>query len=409
MNGNIGSGVVSGPTGGTGGGGMPFASNAGNFFSALPTSGPKTQATGGWASAVGQAADFAGAFIKPKNEYDGEYGNITAGMDAAYDKVSDTLMNIPGWGQIAGGAMKGMELLGKGLGRLGGGTDGKTRKDAILGSNFFNWNIGLINGFGGKKTISIDRDYRTWALAGNSYTGSEGDFGSAMGKIGKYGAWSSKQRRRANELISEAGRTQNELNTIMDYNQMRLQSLAQQQDMNNQEYMNLMNGGYDQGAIHAARKGGILSNLKAFQIAHRVAYRSQHQAEPDFSGLDIQLVGDVDKFQNGGQMNLIPEGALHARKHNLEEVNPELKGEITHKGIPVVSSESGEQQAEIELNEIILNKELTDEIEELRKQYHEAETQKDKDEIARKAGELLAIDIIENTDDRTGLLKEIKV
>jgi hypothetical protein len=34
--------------------------------------------------------------------------------------------------------------------------------------------------------------------------------------------------------------------------------------MNNQEYMNLMNGGYDQGAIHAAKKGGILSNLKAF-------------------------------------------------------------------------------------------------------------------------------------------------
>jgi hypothetical protein len=122
--------------------------------------------------------------------------------------------------------MKGMELLGKGLGRLGGGTDGKTRKDAILGSNFFNWNIGLINGFGGKETISIDRDYRTWALAGNSYNGSEGDFSSAMGRIGKYGAWSSKQRRRANELISDAGRTQNELNTIMDYNQMRLQSLA---------------------------------------------------------------------------------------------------------------------------------------------------------------------------------------
>nr|DAE33126.1 MAG TPA: hypothetical protein [virus sp. ctrcb4]DAR12779.1 MAG TPA: hypothetical protein [Crassvirales sp.] len=52
-------------------------------------------------------------------------------------------------------------------------------------------------------------------------------------------------------------------------------------------------------------------------------------------------------------MNLIPEGALHARKHNLEEVNPELEGQITKKGIPVITHSEGgvTQTAEIEKNE----------------------------------------------------------
>lgn len=40
---------------------------------------------------------------------------------------------------------------------------------------------------------------------------------------------------------------------------------------------------------------------------------------------------DPQKFQVGGKMNLVPEGALHARKHNLEEVDPDLKGQITKK------------------------------------------------------------------------------
>ena len=51
------------------------------------------------------------------------------------------------------------------------------------------------------------------------------------------------------------------------------------------------------------------------------------------------------KFQSGGSINVIPEGALHARKHNMD-----IDG-ITKKGIPVVSEgENGkvEQQAEIE-------------------------------------------------------------
>jgi hypothetical protein len=58
-------------------------------------------------------------------------------------------------------------------------------------------------------------------------------------------------------------------------------------------------------------------------------------------------------------MSLIPEGALHKNKHHIEDVNPDLKGDITEKGIPVIDKE-GEQVCEIERNEIIFSKELTD-------------------------------------------------
>jgi hypothetical protein len=43
------------------------------------------------------------------------------------------------------------------------------------------------------------------------------------------------------------------------------------------------------------------------------------------------------KFQQGGSINIIPEGALHAHKHNMD-----MEG-ITPKGIPVVSNKKGSE------------------------------------------------------------------
>lgn len=118
---------------------------------------------------------------------------------------------------------------------------------------------------------------------------------------------------------------------------------------------------------------------------------------------------NTQKFQNGGAVNIIPAGELHARKHNLVEKNPDLEG-ITKKGIPVIAIDGGElnQSAEIERNEIIFSLETTKKLEELRKKYKSAESQSEKDEIAIAAGILLESEIIENTIDNTGLLKEVK-
>ena len=108
-------------------------------------------------------------------------------------------------------------------------------------------------------------------------------------------------------------------------------------------------------------------------------------------------------FKQGGQMNLIPEGALHARKNNMKLAE---SGDVTHKGIPVVDNQ-GQQQAEIECNEIILNLTTTQKIEKFYKEYKEEESQSKKDEIAIECGKMLAKSIIEDTDDKTDLIQEI--
>lgn len=135
------------------------------------------------------------------------------------------------------------------------------------------------------------------------------------------------------------------------------------------------------------------------------------------------ILKSISKFKEGGKVNVIPDGALHARKHNLSD---DVKQSVTDKGIPVIEildkgdvleyeddettpkvlAEGGEilQHAEIEINEIIFNKELTNKLEEMFKLY------KDGDEsVVIKAGKLLTYEILENTEDNTGLLESVKV
>ena len=130
------------------------------------------------------------------------------------------------------------------------------------------------------------------------------------------------------------------------------------------------------------------------------------------SKFDIEYINDryyyvPKKFKDGGktkeeletpkieettQKNLIPEGALHKNKHHMEHTEG-----LTQKGIPVVDND-GEQQAEIELNEIIFTLEVTKKLEEL---YKEGT-----DEAAIEAGKLLVKEILFNTDDRTNLISK---
>lgn len=111
----------------------------------------------------------------------------------------------------------------------------------------------------------------------------------------------------------------------------------------------------------------------------------------------------VESHKEGGQMNVIPEGSLHARLHHMENAD-----NLTKKGIPVVDNE-GNQQAEIEHSEIIFTKEVTEKLEELYKKFKSDEyTNKEKEGFAIEAGKLLSKEIIENTDDRVGLLNDNK-
>lgn len=100
------------------------------------------------------------------------------------------------------------------------------------------------------------------------------------------------------------------------------------------------------------------------------------------------------EFKEGGSFNVIPDGALHARLHHMENDQ-----NITKKGIPVVSTDENgeiEQHAEIEKEEIILRLSLTKRLEELAKE--------NTDEAAIEAGKILVEEILNNTIDNTNTL-----
>lgn len=108
------------------------------------------------------------------------------------------------------------------------------------------------------------------------------------------------------------------------------------------------------------------------------------------------------QFKNGGELNIIPEGALHKNLHHME--NDE---NITKKGIPVVSEdENGKtvQNAEIERSEIVLRLSLTQRLEKMLKKYNSDISQKEKDDVATKAGQILVDELLNKTIDNTNEL-----
>lgn len=207
--------------------------------------------------AVGAASDLVGSFMPQKTEYDGAKGDITQTMDSVYDGISDAAMSFGPIGQMVGGIMKGGALLGKGVNALGGGTDGMTSTDAILGSSFLSLTpLGLVNGFGGRKADTITKDNEAFAQVGSSYTGSESSVNDALQKSGKkYGLLSSGARKRANEEIAEAKRQQNTISDIANnaLDRFNIQSSMSAINGNRRDF--LMRGGYDQASIRVGRQG----------------------------------------------------------------------------------------------------------------------------------------------------------
>jgi len=97
---------------------------------------------------------------------------LQQGIDKTWDTAANSIMKIPGWGTVAGVAMKGLGLLNKGIQRLGGGTDGMTKTDAWLSSSLLGWTpLGMINGFGGKKAYSYTRNTELDAQSGAGFGG----------------------------------------------------------------------------------------------------------------------------------------------------------------------------------------------------------------------------------------------
>lgn len=330
---------------------------------------------------MGQAADIIGSFLPENNAYQGSKGNITRGIDTAYDAAANMAMNI---NPVIGGAMKVGGLVSDGINAITGGTDGMTTQDSIFSSTLGNLTgLGIINSAFGKRANTINKDNETWEQQGSAYGGSLAKVDDALTKSGKkYGLFSNRARKKANAQISEAKRQQN---LVADINEEAQDAFA----ASNYSGIGLrnqiaLNGGYRSMAIG---RNGIKILDKELQWANSILNKTK---------------ASVPEFKSGGKVNVIPEGALHKNKHHLEDVNPEFK-DVTNKGIPVVSKEDGGelvQHAEIERNEIIFNLDVTNKLEELMK--------KGDDESAIEAGKLLVHEILNNTIDNTGILKEIQ-
>lgn len=338
-------------------------------------------------SKAGGYADMIGSFIPKK-----EQSALTTGLNQGYDAAANMISSVPGVGTIVGGAMKIGGMLSDGLTALGVGTDQMTTTDKILDSKFMKLTpMGLVNAFGAKKADTIYKDNETWEQQGSAYGGSMAKVNDALTKSGKkYGAFSGKARRKANAQIAEAKRQQN---LVSDINQEAQDAFA----ASNYSGIGLRNelalsGGYRNMAV--GRNGMKILDAES-QWAREVLTKAKIRPKE-------KLEEQPPKFAEGGTVNVIPDGALHAHKHHLEDISPEYE-QVTSKGIPVVTEEEGgklKQHAEIERNEIIFRLEVTKKLEELMKDGS--------DDAAIEAGKLLAHEIINNTVDNTGLMEVVE-
>lgn len=342
---------------------------------------------------AGSIADVAGSLI-PQTEQSA----LTTGLNQGYDAAANAVSAIPGVGTIIGGAMKVGGMLSDGLTALGVGTDQMTTADKILDSKFLKLTpVGLINSIGAKKADTITKDNEAFEQVGSAYGGTQATVDDALTKSGKkYGLFSGGARNRANRQIHNAQMQQSKMSNIADEAQMAFAA-------SNNPLLGLgtqlqLNGGYQQNTVRAGKSGLKMDR----DFAKRVVKLSKGQKEKRKKIQEEVRMEEVAGFKNGGVVNVIPDGALHAHKHHLENVDEKFE-DVTSKGIPVITEEKGgdiKQHAEVEREEIIFNLEVTKQLEKL--------MQDGSDGAAIEAGKLLVYEILENTVDNTGLLNTVE-
>ena len=323
--------------------------------------------------------------------YSGKYGTLASGIDTISPLINTAFRTNNPYGMVGSVGMAAIN-------KITGGTDGMTIADSLLGSSALSGALfaanplvgagymalsGINSATGRTTSKNLGRDFQTkqdLADLWGSYSKSERDHRDAMQYGGKkYGGISvltGNYGRAQRKVLADNERINNLMNIHdrRELGQIRGDTMA---DINSLDYRLNTFGGYDQYGTRVGRKGMKLPNKQEISRIREI----------------LKKKNSVEQFKNGGQMSVIPEGALHARLHHLEGID-----NITKKGIPVVDK-SGEQQAEIERNEIIFSLEVTNKLEQLRKDGS--------DKAAIKAGKLLVEEIFHNTDDRTGLIQEV--
>ena len=275
---------------------------------------------------VTSALSIADSLAKPLDN--------TTKINSALDITSNLASSIPGYGWIASGVLKGINI-----------ADKLTAKNSIAQDTANE----VISGY----NLDIN------ANAGTSYGGIFGN----------------KARKKSDSLTK-----------LYDNNNIKKISASYQ---GNQDILSAKNNVQD---IYQKNMQKIVGGPSLKLLSAKKGAKIQRSN-----------LKNISKKASG---NVIPDGALHARKHNLPE---EIKENVTNKGIPIISyDEKGgiTQHVEIEINEIIFSKETTAKLEELHKKYKDV-SDKEKNDIAIEAGKFLTFEILENTTDNTGLLNEV--
>jgi hypothetical protein len=137
--------------------------------------------------------------------------------------------------------------------------------------------------------------------------------------------------------------------------------------------------------------------------------------------LAVQYSKEIEIKKNGGQLqdievsqeqSVLPDGSLHKNKHHLD------LDHVTNKGVPVITidgdadtfdeikahEDSIKQHAEVESLEVIFSKELTDFIEEKRKEWHKTGS----NEVLEEVGKRVTKELLENTKDSTGTIESME-
>lgn len=368
---------------------------------------------------MSDSINAVGSAFKANNQANNS--NTTNMIDAGTQAVSSTLSEMGGVAGAVGQIIGMADSAGQIIRGITGGTDQMTAADKFFDSGIGTVLGGFVNQIWSKKSDAFATDVEALETVGSSYGGTAADIAEAAQKADKkYGLFSSNARKRANEAAKQVAATQNIMSGIADTardQRLAVQSMGEQAGL---AYSMMTDGGYNQKYTYAAKHGGLLEwnpvielewepqvelnwELPTFKDGGSVEFVEELEWIPEFKYGGKTEDSDVPETEETTQKNVIPEGALHKNKHHMEHAEG-----LTKKGIPVVD-EDGEQQAEIEHSEIIFTLEVTKKLEEYYEIFYSEEyTNKEKEQAALDAGKLLVYQILENTEDRTGLIESCK-
>lgn len=327
--------------------------------------------------AVGGAIDSIAAMSGVDIDKDSTYN--------AEQKTGDMLLQMGGWAALAGGVVKTNSFLNQAMGTNVNTMNKKqAEKVGVNGwGRFGNTALGflsntLLPGTGALygKTVDATKSREVDELRG-AYAGTADDIDTAQTMGGKRYIFG---RDKINNFIEESNR-ENDILTATGLDvKNRISSVPATSEDYRKQWLKTVSG---------ASTSNMRTGKEGLKLLNKEELLTIYSSKK----------GDIQTFGEGGKIGIdtsvIPEGALHAHKNNLEEVNPELD-EVTEKGIPViVTDENGDYQqvAEIEKEELVLTKSLTEKIEALWKE--------NTPESMIEAGKLITHELVQNTADNT--------